>query len=124
LGVDRLLWLISEFGQAQAPRAEKSARWAIGALEQSRGAWLMAIGGDVALAEVPRPNWLVHPGGGSLPAPSGDVTLVIGPEGGFSPEELARADMTVDLGARVLRVETAAVVATGLVLRHLNRMNT
>jgi RsmE family RNA methyltransferase len=52
------------------------------------------------------------------------VTLVIGPEGGFSPAELAYADMTVGLGARVLRVETAALVATGLVLRLLGRMNT
>ena len=124
LGTDRLLWLNSDFGQARAPRADKTARWAIGALEQSRGAWLMVTGDDVTPAELPRPAWFVHPGGGVLPDPSGDVTLVIGPEGGFSPEELTRADTTVGLGARVLRVETAALVAAGLVLCHLGRMNT
>jgi RsmE family RNA methyltransferase len=52
------------------------------------------------------------------------VTVVIGPEGGFSTAELASGDTTVGLGARVLRVETAAIVATGLVLRLLGRMNT
>ena len=84
----------------------------------------MAIEGDVALGELPEPTWVLYSGGGPLPAPTGEVTLVIGPEGGFSPEELAQADTTVGLGARVLRVETAAVVATGLVLHHLGRMNT
>ncbi len=123
LGVDRLLWVTTEFSQAGPPRAEKSARWAIGALEQSRGSWLMDIG-DVQLADVPAPRWLMHHGGGGLPPDQGDVTLVVGPEGGFSPEEVARADTTVGLGARVLRVETAAVVAAGLVLSHLGRMNT
>ncbi|MDH5615567.1 MAG: 16S rRNA (uracil(1498)-N(3))-methyltransferase [Acidimicrobiia bacterium] len=124
LGVERVLWMISDFGQARAPRTDKSAQWAIGALEQSRGAWLMSIEVDVALRELPLPIWVVHPGGGPLPAPTGDVTLVVGPEGGFSPEELSRADTTVGLGARVLRVETAAVVASALVLHHLGRMNT
>lgn len=124
LGADRLLWLTSEYGQARAPRPNKTARWAVGALQQSRGAWLMLLGGEVTVADLPRPSWFVHPGGGALPEPSGDVTLVIGPEGGFSPEELAQADTTIGLGARVLRVETAAVVAAGLVLRHIDRMNT
>lgn len=124
LGVDRLSWLKSEFGQARAPRTDKSVQWARAALEQSRGAWLMAVGDNVTPAELPGPRWFVHPGGGPLPVPSGEVTLVIGPEGGFSPAELAEADTTVGLGARVLRVETAAVVVAGLVLRLLGRMNT
>jgi len=123
LGVDRLLWLTTDFGQAKAPRTNKAARWAGAALEQSGGAWLMAIDVCATLADLPPPTWVVHQGGGPLPPPTGSVTLVIGPEGGFSAQELARADTTLDLGARVLRVETAAVVASGLVLRHLGRMN-
>jgi 16S rRNA (uracil1498-N3)-methyltransferase len=47
------------------------------------------------------------------------VCLMIGPEGGFSVEEaeLARAQgyLTVHLGRRVLRAETAAVTAMSLV---------
>jgi 16S rRNA (uracil1498-N3)-methyltransferase len=47
------------------------------------------------------------------PAPQGPVTLLIGPEGGFSPEEALMAKQTgfipVLLGPRVLRTETAAL---------------
>jgi len=46
------------------------------------------------------------------------VTITIGPEGGFAPDEVAAARAagftTVTLGRRVLRAETAAVVAAAL----------
>ncbi len=52
---------------------------------------------------------------GSMPRPDGVVTLVIGPEGGLTQEELAGAlragCLGVRLGPRVLRTETAAVAA-------------
>lgn len=48
------------------------------------------------------------------------VSLFIGPEGGFADEEIALAKCsgaaTVTLGPRILRAETAAVVAASLVL--------
>lgn len=45
---------------------------------------------------------------GSLPA--GDVALVVGPEGGWAPRELALiGDRGRTLGPRVLRVDTAAI---------------
>jgi len=51
-------------------------------------------------------------------APAGPVSVVIGPEGGFSPEERAllkpRA-VTLCLGPRILRADTAAVAALALV---------
>ena len=50
------------------------------------------------------------------------IHLMIGPEGGFSAEELAlaRADhySVVSLGSRILRTETAPVVALSI-LQHL-----
>jgi 16S rRNA (uracil1498-N3)-methyltransferase len=49
--------------------------------------------------------------------------LVIGPEGGFSTQETETAIkggcICVSLGARILRMETAAIIASGLVLYEL-----
>ncbi|MBV9124539.1 MAG: 16S rRNA (uracil(1498)-N(3))-methyltransferase [Planctomycetes bacterium] len=58
---------------------------------------------------------LAHPGGQArVPWRSQDKTLAVGPEGGFTEEEieLARASgwQVADLGPRILRVETAALV--------------
>lgn len=54
------------------------------------------------------------------------LALLIGPEGGFTPEEVALASekgaVPVSLGPRVLRTETAAVVAAALVLYELGAM--
>ena len=54
----------------------------------------------------------------TLPHPiSSDVTLVIGPEGGWSPREVEMmGDRAVTLGPRVLRVDTAATAACALAL--------
>ncbi len=55
-----------------------------------------------------------------LPA---DIHLFIGPEGGFSPGEIALARragaLPVTLGRRILRAETAAIVSSALVLAML-----
>jgi 16S rRNA (uracil1498-N3)-methyltransferase len=52
--------------------------------------------------------------------------LFIGPEGGFSEAEIARMRLsslrTFSLGARVLRMETAAILAPALVLYQLGEM--
>jgi 16S rRNA (uracil1498-N3)-methyltransferase len=53
-----------------------------------------------------------------LPSAAGAVTIAIGPEGGFHADEVAAARAsgftTVSLGRRVLRAETAALVALAL----------
>jgi 16S rRNA (uracil1498-N3)-methyltransferase len=57
-------------------------------------------------------------------APS--IALMIGPEGGFTNEEVAvareKGAVAVGLGPRILRTETAAVVASALVLYELGEM--
>jgi 16S rRNA (uracil1498-N3)-methyltransferase len=54
------------------------------------------------------------------------VGLMIGPEGGFTPEEMALAGekgiVPIRLGPRVLRTETAAIVASALILYELGEM--
>ena len=58
--------------------------------------------------------------------PLHSVALFIGPEGGFSNEEMETARAAgatpVSLGKRILRMETAAVVTTALVLHELGEM--
>lgn len=45
-----------------------------------------------------------------------DVTLFVGPEGGWSPRELEMAITTASLGPRNLRADTAAVVGLAIAL--------
>lgn len=54
----------------------------------------------------------------------GEVTVIIGPEGGFSLDEVAEAQskgaIPVTLGPRILRTETAGLVVTAALLYHFN----
>lgn len=54
------------------------------------------------------------------------VAIMIGPEGGFDPDEVVEAKrmgaQIVSLGKRILRTETAAVVAVALVLYELGQL--
>jgi 16S rRNA (uracil1498-N3)-methyltransferase len=65
-------------------------------------------------AEMPSTRLLAHPGGAAPRGASGeDVAVAVGPEGGFTEEEVARGIeagwRVVGLGPRILRVETAAL---------------
>ena len=55
--------------------------------------------------------------------PAKSVTIFIGPEGGFSAEEVEQAVNAgfeaVTLGKRILRMETAALVSAALVFHEL-----
>jgi 16S rRNA (uracil1498-N3)-methyltransferase len=80
---------------------------------------LTAIGASIPLAELGSAAVVTHPGGGDVDpewCADGSVTVVVGPEGGLSPDEIARFPRRMGLGDRVLRTETAAVVAASLVL--------
>ena len=45
-----------------------------------------------------------------------DLTLLVGPEGGWSPRELALVGLKADLGPRNLRADTAALVGLATAL--------
>lgn len=54
---------------------------------------------------------------GGNPMTSDHRFVVVGPEGGWAPDEIAVAADTVDLGPTVLRAETAALVAASQMAR-------
>jgi len=97
-----------ERGRARLERIVTSA------MEQSRRVHTPVLRGPVPAAEVLSVMPIAEPGGRAIR--SDDVALAIGPEGGWSDAERAAASDMVDLGAGVLRVETAALVAATLML--------
>ncbi|MDN5858948.1 MAG: 16S rRNA (uracil(1498)-N(3))-methyltransferase [Pseudonocardia sp.] len=114
------------------PRGRKAlARWRTTvreAAKQARRPWVPEVAEPVStatlaehvvaaeLALVLHESATVGIGGVALPA-SGDVLLVVGPEGGIAEDELARLEgagaRAVRLGPEVLRASTAAAVALG-----------
>jgi 16S rRNA (uracil1498-N3)-methyltransferase len=69
--------------------------------------------------DLPRLRVLAHPGSAGAAWGAGkDCALAVGPEGGFTEEEVALAVgagwQAVNLGPRILRVETAAMVMAAL----------
>lgn len=118
LGVRGLRWLDSRFGSGHPRKPEKVRSWAISALEQSRGAHLLEVDGPTPWEALDRPLFVAHPGAASLaetPLPA-SPTVVVGPEGGFGPDEPPADATLVGLGPRTLRTETAAIAVASIVL--------
>ncbi len=135
LGVKRIMPLFTEHcgvrldGERQDKRIKHWQGVAISACEQCGRNRIPHI-------ETPMPltQWLTTPNAGlrlvldpeadhalaQLTAPTGPVTLLIGPEGGLSDQEVALAKQAgylgLRLGPRVLRTETAAVAALAALL--------
>lgn len=130
LGVSQVTPLVTERTQRKAPSNAKEARWQEIALSSS------AVAGRMVPLDVRASQDLksflqgsegelcyCHPGGASpsdvFSKSRERLTLLVGPEGGFSPAEsalFAELGTQVDLGPLNLRVETAATVACGLAL--------
>ncbi|MFQ5523881.1 MAG: RsmE family RNA methyltransferase [Acidimicrobiia bacterium] len=115
LGVARLRWVKTLHGGGRIASATKLASWVKAAVEQSRGAWTMQV--DSGLCDwddlIP-PVVVCAPDGADSPGEA--ATVVIGPEGGFAPDEVPDEMIPWGLGPTVLRVETAAIVAAARML--------
>lgn len=110
LGVAKLVWLETKHGNERVASPAKVFSWVLNAVEQSRGAHLMETSPEVLrLGDLEGRLVVCHPGGQRDPGP-GDI-VAIGPEGGFSDDEIPSDAALWDLGPTILRVETAAVVA-------------
>jgi len=131
IGVAAVRFLPAERGARElgAAKIARLRRVAVAAVEQCGRAVVPAIGVaaplpvliEGLLAEGVAVRALLSGADPLGPAPgAGRVALLLGPEGGWSPAERALFDrMEVprgSLGERILRVETAALVAAGILL--------
>jgi 16S rRNA (uracil1498-N3)-methyltransferase len=112
-------------------KMRKAERIAAESAKQCGRAWVLEVGEPAVMADVLE---RAHAGGAPAtrlvladasgadfePDGAGDITLLVGPEGGFAESEVEaarRAGASVcRFGVHVMRVETAAVVAAGLVM--------
>ena len=102
--------------RAGGPQLGRLRRIAVEASMQSRRVWLPELAGPVPAVRRAWPWAVVAEPGGRAARTATIAVVAIGPEGGWSPAEVALAGGRSSLGPNVLRVETAAVVAASLMV--------
>lgn len=128
IGVDRIVPIVSERSVARwdSDKAERGIdrlrKVAREAAMQSRRTTIPVIGplmGSLsdAVAEFGESAALAEPDAALFSSTGNVSVLIIGPEGGFSPSELAACRRHVSLPGGVLRAETAAIVAGVLLVQ-------
>ncbi|MCF6188059.1 MAG: 16S rRNA (uracil(1498)-N(3))-methyltransferase [Desulfobulbaceae bacterium] len=138
LGVDTLMPVLTRYCQQQKNLERRLQRWqriVLEACKQCGRPTPMRITPVVTLQDIPVPSFhypllcwegeeqaMVHPELFTIP---GKVLLLIGPEGGFHKQEVQWAGdqgfQSVTLGPLVLRAETAAIAAVGII-QYLTRL--
>jgi 16S rRNA (uracil1498-N3)-methyltransferase len=135
LGAAAIRFLNTERGPRSfgAGTAERLRRVAVAAVEQCHRARCPEVTGPHPFAEVTTltsaadHRWLLDPAATSIPPASPlsphespKESLLVGPEGGWSPTELETLDAEgwkrISLGPRILRIETAVVAGAALLL--------
>ena len=132
LGVTSVTPLITQRGVAQpgAKAMQRIVRWIVGASKQSRRNRLMQVKSPQSIEQffavgssLPTKRLIAHPDGqaslseitGDLQAGDCRIQIAIGPEGGFTEDEVELAQrndaIPVQLGPRILRIETAAIAS-------------
>ncbi len=116
LGIDRIVPLVATRsvvrwdGDRAARAVDRLRRVAREAVGQCRRVWLPELTDVRTVGDVVGDGAVLAQLGGAPPT-TATTTVAVGPEGGWSPDELAVAGTTVGLGPYVLRAETAALVA-------------
>jgi 16S rRNA (uracil1498-N3)-methyltransferase len=135
----RLLARVTEVSLATLLRGERHERWhriAVSSAKQCGRALVpvvappIAFEGPASLTHLPSPQFLLVEPGASPdtsgvsavdPTAPAAATLVVGPEGGWTPDELRSCHShahPVGIGALTLRADAAAMVAAAALLTH------
>lgn len=131
LGVTRIILVHSELAGKTEIKARRIDKAIMSALKQSRQLWLPAWEESASFTETISRYWdnrtilVAHPSGESLKGQdvhNSSLLLLVGPEGGFSKNELEEARVYnasfVRLGESRLRTETAVCAMLALVGNH------
>jgi 16S rRNA (uracil1498-N3)-methyltransferase len=107
--------------RVRASQIGKLQRLILEATKQCGAAWVPSVEAPVLLGDFiarhPGKGWLADQSGTAPPASLDDspLTIVVGPEGGLTPEEratlVAAGYRATSLGSNTLRFETAALAA-------------
>jgi len=130
IGVDELSCLDCQFSERRQVRTDRLTKIVVSAVKQSHKAWMPVINGMMSFRqfiaqpregrkyiahcyeEIPRKNLFDEL---CKPSDQADVTVLVGPEGDFSIEEVRQAVAagyeSIDLGKSRLRTETAGLAA-------------
>ena len=126
IGVTDIALLLTAHSERKSVNVDRLRRIAVSAMKQSQRAWLPRVHPMVPISAflascqtsqkmIAHCEDTVRRSIASVYRPGQSATILIGPEGDFSPEEIAQAlslqFMPVTLGDLRLRTETAAVVA-------------
>jgi len=127
IGIDHIQPVLSTHSERKTIRLDRLERVIESAMKQSLRAWKPTLGKLLSLRDALRSTkptdkrLLAYLGDKQTPLlrnnypPGSDVSIAVGPEGGFSPEEAIFARESgfefVSLGPNRLRTETAAIVA-------------
>lgn len=126
MGVARLIPVQTDYTNAERIRQDRVEAHVREAAEQCGATWLPAVAPltrlDRLLDDWPAGRALAfcdEAAPATAPAPPAPAAILIGPEGGFSPEERSRLAARpfvsrFGLGPRILRADTAAVAALAL----------
>jgi len=127
IGINELTLLNCQWSERRIVKRERIERILVAAMKQSRKAWLPQLNDMTDFADFiamhrSGQKFICHCHSDNLPllkdqlSHNDDALVMIGPEGDFSPAEVAAAEaagfMSVSLGTSRLRTETAAIVAT------------
>jgi 16S rRNA (uracil1498-N3)-methyltransferase len=133
IGVSSIIPLICERTERQSIRTDRLRNILVSAMLQSQQAWLPTLAEPTPIAELlarapTGQTYIAHlleaprPTSSLAAVASANATILIGPEGDFTPKEvdmaLAAKFTPVSLGHNRLRTETAGLVAATLLCIH------
>ncbi len=130
IGIDKITPLLSEHSERKVVNPERLEKILVAAMKQSGQTYLPVLNkmtsfGELIVSSACKNKFIAHCNDGEkihlkyAVKKGDDVLILIGPEGDFSPEEVALAKnhgfQEISLGNSRLRTETAGVVACHIV---------